>query len=87
MPQLLGYVYTGDSVCSGFLFWRELVLCLLQVIAARHLPKPGRSIASPFVEIELCGHTEEKFKTVVYRKERGERVTESFGTEKGEREN
>uniref|UniRef100_A0A8C4HEX9 Phosphoinositide phospholipase C n=1 Tax=Dicentrarchus labrax TaxID=13489 RepID=A0A8C4HEX9_DICLA len=37
------------------------------VIAARHLPKPGRSIASPFVEIELCGHTEEKFKTIVYR--------------------
>uniref|UniRef100_A0A671URZ2 Phosphoinositide phospholipase C n=1 Tax=Sparus aurata TaxID=8175 RepID=A0A671URZ2_SPAAU len=39
----------------------------IRVIAARHLPKPGRSIASPFVEIELCGHTEEKFKTVVYR--------------------
>ncbi|KAL3062174.1 hypothetical protein OYC64_010144 [Pagothenia borchgrevinki] len=39
----------------------------VRVIAARHLPKPGRSIASPFVEIELCGHTEEKFKTVVYR--------------------
>uniref|UniRef100_A0A3Q3WB27 Phosphoinositide phospholipase C n=1 Tax=Mola mola TaxID=94237 RepID=A0A3Q3WB27_MOLML len=39
----------------------------VRVIAARHLPKPGRSIASPFVEIELCGHTEEKFKTTVYR--------------------
>uniref|UniRef100_A0A669BBA2 Phosphoinositide phospholipase C n=1 Tax=Oreochromis niloticus TaxID=8128 RepID=A0A669BBA2_ORENI len=39
----------------------------VQVIAARHLPKPGRSIASPFVEIELCGHTEEKYKTIVYR--------------------
>uniref|UniRef100_A0A4W6EY23 1-phosphatidylinositol 4,5-bisphosphate phosphodiesterase gamma n=1 Tax=Lates calcarifer TaxID=8187 RepID=A0A4W6EY23_LATCA len=38
-----------------------------KVIAARHLPKPGRSIASPFVEVELCGHTEEKFKTIVYR--------------------
>uniref|UniRef100_A0A8D0D5B0 Phosphoinositide phospholipase C n=1 Tax=Sander lucioperca TaxID=283035 RepID=A0A8D0D5B0_SANLU len=38
-----------------------------KVIAARHLPKPGRSIASPFVEIELCGHTEEKSKTIVYR--------------------
>uniref|UniRef100_A0A7N6C0U5 Phosphoinositide phospholipase C n=1 Tax=Anabas testudineus TaxID=64144 RepID=A0A7N6C0U5_ANATE len=37
------------------------------VIAARHLPKPGRSIASPFVEVELCGHTDEKFKTIVYR--------------------
>ncbi|XP_028286873.1 1-phosphatidylinositol 4,5-bisphosphate phosphodiesterase gamma-2 [Parambassis ranga] len=40
---------------------------MVRVIAARHLPKPGRSIASPFVEIELCGHTEEKFKTIVYR--------------------
>ncbi|XP_038149889.1 1-phosphatidylinositol 4,5-bisphosphate phosphodiesterase gamma-2 [Cyprinodon tularosa] len=39
----------------------------LKVIAARHLPKPGRSIASPFVEVELCGHSEEKFKTIVYR--------------------
>ncbi|KAM4572809.1 1-phosphatidylinositol 4,5-bisphosphate phosphodiesterase gamma-2 [Odontesthes bonariensis] len=39
----------------------------VKVIAARHLPKPGRSIASPFVEIELCGHSEEKFKTTVYR--------------------
>uniref|UniRef100_A0AAY5JZI8 Phosphoinositide phospholipase C n=1 Tax=Esox lucius TaxID=8010 RepID=A0AAY5JZI8_ESOLU len=39
-----------------------------KVIAARHLPKPGRSIASPFVETELLGHTEEnKFKTIVYR--------------------
>lgn len=41
---------------------------LLQVLAARHLPKPGRSIASPFVEVELFGHTEEKFKTLVHRK-------------------
>uniref|UniRef100_A0A7N6FMA9 1-phosphatidylinositol 4,5-bisphosphate phosphodiesterase gamma n=1 Tax=Anabas testudineus TaxID=64144 RepID=A0A7N6FMA9_ANATE len=39
----------------------------VRVIAARHLPKPGRSIASPFVEVELCGHTDEKFKTIVYR--------------------
>lgn len=43
--------------------------CALQIIAARHLPRPGRSIASPFVEVELCGHTEEKSKTFVYRKE------------------
>uniref|UniRef100_A0A8C5ATZ7 Phosphoinositide phospholipase C n=1 Tax=Gadus morhua TaxID=8049 RepID=A0A8C5ATZ7_GADMO len=35
------------------------------VIAARHLPKLGRSIVSPFVEVELCGHTEDnKFKTL-----------------------
>ncbi|KAJ7997753.1 hypothetical protein DPEC_G00215400 [Dallia pectoralis] len=40
----------------------------VRVIAARHLPKPGRSIASPFVETELLGDTEEnKFKTIVYR--------------------
>ncbi|XP_068169508.1 1-phosphatidylinositol 4,5-bisphosphate phosphodiesterase gamma-2 isoform X2 [Antennarius striatus] len=39
----------------------------LRVIAARHLPKPSRSITSPFVEVELCGYTEEKFKTVVCR--------------------
>ncbi|CAB1323304.1 unnamed protein product [Coregonus sp. 'balchen'] len=41
---------------------------IVRVIVARHLPKPGRSIASPFVETELYGHTEDnKFKTVVYR--------------------
>ncbi|XP_056137808.1 1-phosphatidylinositol 4,5-bisphosphate phosphodiesterase gamma-2 [Lampris incognitus] len=41
---------------------------VIRVIAARHLPKPGRSIASPFVEIELCGHMEDsKFKTIVFR--------------------
>ncbi|KAK7892087.1 hypothetical protein WMY93_024050 [Mugilogobius chulae] len=39
----------------------------VRVIAARHLPKPGRSITSPFVEIELCGHNEDRFKTAVYR--------------------
>uniref|UniRef100_A0AAR2IMP1 Phosphoinositide phospholipase C n=1 Tax=Pygocentrus nattereri TaxID=42514 RepID=A0AAR2IMP1_PYGNA len=39
----------------------------VRVIAARHLPKPGRSIVSPFVEIELCGQTDDcsKFKTTV----------------------
>ncbi|KAI7802408.1 1-phosphatidylinositol 4,5-bisphosphate phosphodiesterase gamma-2 [Triplophysa rosa] len=38
----------------------------IRVIAARHLPKPGRSITSPFVEIELCGQTDDsKFKTIV----------------------
>nr|XP_061813069.1 1-phosphatidylinositol 4,5-bisphosphate phosphodiesterase gamma-2-like [Nerophis lumbriciformis] len=40
---------------------------VIRVIAARHLPKLGRSISSPFVEIELCGHTEAKSKTTVYR--------------------
>ncbi|KAM6946218.1 1-phosphatidylinositol 4,5-bisphosphate phosphodiesterase gamma-2 [Aplochiton taeniatus] len=48
---------------------KKVKFCItVRVIAARHLPKTGRSIASPFVEIELCGHSEEnKFKTVVYR--------------------
>ncbi|XP_077452649.1 1-phosphatidylinositol 4,5-bisphosphate phosphodiesterase gamma-2 isoform X2 [Stigmatopora argus] len=40
---------------------------IIRVIAARHLPKLGRSISSPFVEIELCGQTEAKSKTTVYR--------------------
>ncbi|XP_031419015.1 1-phosphatidylinositol 4,5-bisphosphate phosphodiesterase gamma-2-like [Clupea harengus] len=40
----------------------------VRVIAARHLPKLGHSIVSPFVEIELCGQTDESnFKTTVCR--------------------
>uniref|UniRef100_A0A8C8C9I7 Phosphoinositide phospholipase C n=1 Tax=Oncorhynchus tshawytscha TaxID=74940 RepID=A0A8C8C9I7_ONCTS len=40
----------------------------VRVLAARHLPKPDRSITSPFVETELCGHTEDNtFKTVLSR--------------------
>ncbi|KAG9474929.1 hypothetical protein GDO78_003411 [Eleutherodactylus coqui] len=34
--------------------WRQMVLTI-RVIGARHLPKPGRGIACPFVEIEICG--------------------------------
>ncbi|XP_017321040.1 1-phosphatidylinositol 4,5-bisphosphate phosphodiesterase gamma-2 [Ictalurus punctatus] len=39
----------------------------VRVLAARHLPKTGRSISNPFVEIELCGQTDDtsKFKTTV----------------------
>lgn len=47
-----------------------LTVCPPKVLAARHLPKPSRSIASPFVEVELCGYTDEKCKTIVYRKRR-----------------
>ncbi|KAL0621828.1 1-phosphatidylinositol 4,5-bisphosphate phosphodiesterase gamma-2 [Plecturocebus cupreus] len=38
-----------------------------QVLGARHLPKPGRSIACPFVEVEICGaeYDNNKFKTTV----------------------
>nr|XP_055030926.1 1-phosphatidylinositol 4,5-bisphosphate phosphodiesterase gamma-2-like isoform X1 [Misgurnus anguillicaudatus] len=40
----------------------------IRVIGARHLPKPGRSIVSPFVEIKLCGQRDEStFKTFVCR--------------------
>lgn len=30
-------------------------LFLLQILGARHLPKNGRSIVCPFVEVEVCG--------------------------------
>ena len=30
-------------------------LSLSQVLGARHLPKTGRSIVCPFVEVEICG--------------------------------
>lgn len=35
----------------------KFYLCLwpLQVLGARHLPKNGRSIVCPFVEVEICG--------------------------------
>lgn len=40
---------------------------LLKVLGARHLPKLGRSIACPFVEVEICGaeYDNNKFKTTV----------------------
>lgn len=34
---------------------QALLLCHLQVLGARHLPKTGRSIVCPFVEVEICG--------------------------------
>uniref|UniRef100_A0A8C5QGH8 1-phosphatidylinositol 4,5-bisphosphate phosphodiesterase gamma n=1 Tax=Leptobrachium leishanense TaxID=445787 RepID=A0A8C5QGH8_9ANUR len=39
----------------------------LMVIGARHLPKPGRGIACPFVEVEVCGgeYDNNKFKSSV----------------------
>uniref|UniRef100_A0A8D0GW24 1-phosphatidylinositol 4,5-bisphosphate phosphodiesterase gamma n=1 Tax=Sphenodon punctatus TaxID=8508 RepID=A0A8D0GW24_SPHPU len=47
---------------------RKLQMILtLRVIGARHLPKPGRSIACPFVEVEIWGaeYDNSKFKTTV----------------------
>ncbi|XP_033613799.1 1-phosphatidylinositol 4,5-bisphosphate phosphodiesterase gamma-2 [Fukomys damarensis] len=42
----------------------------IKVLGARHLPKPGRSIACPFVEVEICGaeYDNNKFKTTVVSK-------------------
>ncbi|KAM9302230.1 1-phosphatidylinositol 4,5-bisphosphate phosphodiesterase gamma-2 [Gastrophryne carolinensis] len=44
----------------------QMVL-IIRVIGARHLPKPGRGIASPFVEVEICGgeFDNKKFRTSV----------------------
>ncbi|XP_074864699.1 1-phosphatidylinositol 4,5-bisphosphate phosphodiesterase gamma-2 [Carettochelys insculpta] len=47
---------------------RKLQMILtVRVLGARHLPKPGRSIACPFVEVEICGAECDvsKFKTTV----------------------
>uniref|UniRef100_A0A6J0UT95 1-phosphatidylinositol 4,5-bisphosphate phosphodiesterase gamma n=1 Tax=Pogona vitticeps TaxID=103695 RepID=A0A6J0UT95_9SAUR len=43
------------------------MILTVRVIGARHLPKPGRSIACPFVEVEICGaeYDNSKFKTTV----------------------
>lgn len=39
--------------------WLDLTLLFLlylpQILGARHLPKNGRSIVCPFVEVEVCG--------------------------------
>ncbi|XP_075045258.1 1-phosphatidylinositol 4,5-bisphosphate phosphodiesterase gamma-2 isoform X2 [Mixophyes fleayi] len=47
---------------------RQLQIVLtIKVIGARHLPKPGRGIACPFVEVEVCGgeYDFKKFRTSV----------------------
>ncbi|XP_063802026.1 1-phosphatidylinositol 4,5-bisphosphate phosphodiesterase gamma-2 isoform X2 [Pseudophryne corroboree] len=43
------------------------MILTIKVLGARHLPKPGRGIACPFVEIEICGgeYDFKKFKTSV----------------------
>lgn len=51
----------SDSKRAG-----QMVLTI-RVIGARHLPKPGRGIACPFVELEICGgeYDNNKFRTSV----------------------
>lgn len=47
---------------------RKILMTLtVKVLGARHLPKLGRSIACPFVEVEICGaeYDSNKFKTTV----------------------
>uniref|UniRef100_A0A6I8NFT0 1-phosphatidylinositol 4,5-bisphosphate phosphodiesterase gamma n=1 Tax=Ornithorhynchus anatinus TaxID=9258 RepID=A0A6I8NFT0_ORNAN len=47
---------------------RKMLMTLtVKVLGARHLPKLGRSIACPFVEVEICGaeYDNNKFKTTV----------------------
>ncbi|KAM8947136.1 1-phosphatidylinositol 4,5-bisphosphate phosphodiesterase gamma-2 [Pelodytes ibericus] len=43
------------------------LMVTIQILGARHLPKPGRGIACPFVEVEICGgeYDNNKFKTSV----------------------
>uniref|UniRef100_A0A3B3Y442 1-phosphatidylinositol 4,5-bisphosphate phosphodiesterase gamma n=1 Tax=Poecilia mexicana TaxID=48701 RepID=A0A3B3Y442_9TELE len=40
----------------------EPITLQLQVLGARHLPKNGRSIVCPFVEVEICGADYDGFK-------------------------
>lgn len=48
----------------------NLLRWCLQVLGARHLPKNGRSIVCPFVEVEICGADYDscKYKTDVVGK-------------------
>lgn len=41
---------------------QKLPLFLDQVLGARHLPKNGRSIVCPFVEVEICGADYDSYK-------------------------
>ncbi|XP_072904691.1 1-phosphatidylinositol 4,5-bisphosphate phosphodiesterase gamma-1-like isoform X1 [Hemitrygon akajei] len=45
----------------------EPITIQLQILGARHLPKNGRSIVCPFVEVEVCGaeYDNSKYKTEV----------------------
>lgn len=46
----------GSPFLTTGLIWLDLTLLFLpQILGARHLPKNGRSIVCPFVEVEVCG--------------------------------
>ncbi|XP_060693973.1 1-phosphatidylinositol 4,5-bisphosphate phosphodiesterase gamma-2 [Hemiscyllium ocellatum] len=62
-----GYVLQPESLRSDNSMQHRPYSVKIKLLGARHLPKPGRSIVCPFVEVELCGAENEnkKFKTVV----------------------
>ncbi|XP_038662281.1 1-phosphatidylinositol 4,5-bisphosphate phosphodiesterase gamma-2 [Scyliorhinus canicula] len=62
-----GFVLQPESLRSDNSTQHRPYSVKIKILGARHLPKPGRSIVCPFVEVELCGAENEnkKFKTVV----------------------
>ncbi|XP_078066756.1 1-phosphatidylinositol 4,5-bisphosphate phosphodiesterase gamma-2 isoform X3 [Mustelus asterias] len=62
-----GFVLQPEALRSDNSIQHRPYSVKIKLLGARHLPKPGRSIVCPFVEIELCGAENEnkKFKTVV----------------------
>uniref|UniRef100_UPI00398F2EFF 1-phosphatidylinositol 4,5-bisphosphate phosphodiesterase gamma-2 n=1 Tax=Pristiophorus japonicus TaxID=55135 RepID=UPI00398F2EFF len=62
-----GFLLQPESLRSDNSIQHRPYSVKIKLLGARHLPKPGRSIVCPFVEIELCGPENEnkKFKTVV----------------------
>ncbi|XP_078254584.1 LOW QUALITY PROTEIN: 1-phosphatidylinositol 4,5-bisphosphate phosphodiesterase gamma-1-like [Rhinoraja longicauda] len=59
--------HTFDPFDKNTLKGLEPISIQLQVLGARHLPKNGRSIVCPFVELEVCGaeYDNSKYKTEV----------------------
>ncbi|GCB72893.1 hypothetical protein scyTo_0006523 [Scyliorhinus torazame] len=62
-----GFVLQPESLRSDNSTQHRPYSVKIKILGARHLPKPGRCIVCPFVEVELCGAENEnkKFKTVV----------------------
>ncbi|XP_078256887.1 1-phosphatidylinositol 4,5-bisphosphate phosphodiesterase gamma-2 isoform X1 [Rhinoraja longicauda] len=64
-----GYLLQPESLRSDNPNKHRPYSIKIKLLGARHLPKPGRSIVCPFVEVELCGPENEneikKFKTGV----------------------
>lgn len=58
---------TFDPFDKNTLKGVEPITIQLQILGARHLPKNGRSIVCPFVELEVCGaeYDNSKYKTEV----------------------